>query len=113
MGSFNDGALQNIKMFHLSNDGTYFHKSRNGRNYEVVNVNAKEVYTIERYYRQSKSIKGLKRMTVRIKPNCSNSYKPYIGVIHSNKLLDSDDVKMVMLKVQNASPYTRKSQKTL
>ena len=48
---------------------------------------------------QSKSIKGLKRMIVRIKHNCSNLYIPYIRVI-----LDSD---------ANASPYTRTSQKTL
>ena len=54
---------------------------------------------MEIYYRQSKSIKGLKRMIVRIKHNCSNLYIPYIRVI-----LDSD---------ANASPYTRTSQKTL
>ena len=60
VGSFNDGELQNVKIVHQSSDGTHFYKSQNGRNYEVVNINAKEVYTIERYYRQSKSIKGLK-----------------------------------------------------
>ena len=68
--SFNDGELQNVKIVHQSNDGTYFDNSRNGRNYEVVSVNAKEACIIERYYRQSKSIKGLKRMIVRIKHNC-------------------------------------------
>ena len=95
MGSFNDGGLQNVKIVHQSNDGTYFYKFRNEHNYEVVNVNAKEVYTIERYYRQSKSIKGLKRMINRIKHNCSNSYISYIEAIYSNKLLDSDDVEIL------------------
>ena len=114
--SFNDGELQNVKIVHQRNDGTYFYESRNERNYEVVNVNAKEVYTIERNYRQSKSIKRMKRMIVRFKHNCSNSYIPYIGVIYSNKLLDSDDVEIFAHgnpKSADASPYTRKSQKTL
>ena len=115
MGSFNDGELQNVKIVHQSNDGTYFYNSRNGRNYEVVSVNAKEVYTIERYYRQSKSIKGLKRMIVGIKHNCSNSYiliYTYIRVIYSNKFLDSGDVKVLPhgnAKSANVSPYTRTS----
>ena len=69
-GLLNDKELQNVKIIHQSNDGTYFYKSWKERNYEVVNVNAKEVYTIERYYRQGKSIKGLKRMIVRMKYNC-------------------------------------------
>ena len=55
-------------------------------------------------------------MIVRIKHNCSNSYIPYIGVIYSNKLSDSDHVKILPHgneKSANASPYTRTSQKTL
>ena len=113
MKSFNGGELPNVKIVHQSNYGTYFYKSRNGRNYEVVNVSAKEIYTIERYYRQSKSIKGLKRMIVRIKHNFSNSY---IGVTYSNKFLDSDDVEILPhgnAKSADASPYTRTSKKTL
>ena len=54
VGSFINGELQNVKIVHQSNDGTYFYNSRNARNYEVVSVNAKKVYTIERYYRQRK-----------------------------------------------------------
>ena len=68
-GLLSDEEPENVKIIHQSNDGTYFYKSRKERNYEVVNVNAKEVYTIERYYRQGKSIKGLKRMIVRMKHN--------------------------------------------
>ena len=116
VGSFNDGELQNVKMLHQSSDGTYFYKSQNGRNYEAVNINAKEVYTIERYHRQSKSIKGLKWIIVRIKHNCSNLYIPYIAVIYSKKLLDSDDVKILPHgnnKSANASPYSRTSSKIL
>ena len=112
MGSFNDGELQNVKIVHQSKSGTYFYKSQNGCNCEVVNVNAKEEYTKERYYRQSKSIKGLKRMIVRINHNCSNLYIPYIGVVYSDKLLDSDDVKIlphVNAKSANACPYTKTS----
>ena len=55
-------------------------------------------------------------MIVRIKHNCSNSYIPYIGVIYSNKLLNSDDAKILPhgnAKSANASPYTRKSRETL
>ena len=55
-------------------------------------------------------------MIVRIKHNCSNSYIPYIGVIYSNKLLNSDDAKILLhgnAKSANASPYTRTSRETL
>ena len=120
VGSFDDEELQNVKIRHQRNDGTYSFKYRNGSDYEAANVNAKEVYIIERYYRQSKSIKGLKRMaarimTVRIKHNCSNSYIPYIGVIYFNKLLNSDEEILPHgnAKSADASPYTRTSQKTL
>ena len=40
VGAFNDGELQNVKIVHQSNNGTYFYNSRNGRNYEVVSVTA-------------------------------------------------------------------------
>ena len=46
-------------------------------------------------------------MIVRIKHNCSNSCIPYIGMIYSNKLLDSDDVEILSLgnaKSADASP---------
>ena len=55
-------------------------------------------------------------MIVRIKHNCSSSYIPYIGVIYSNKFLDSDDVKILPYgnaKSANTSPCIRTSQKTL
>ena len=112
----NDGELQNVKIVRQSNDGTCFYKSRNGHNYEVVNVGAEEVITTERYYRESKSIKGLKRMIVRIRHNCSNSNMPYVGVIYSNNLLDPDGVEILPHgngKNADASLHTRTSQKTL
>ena len=84
VGSFNDGKLQIMKIFDLTITRIFIYKSRNGRNYAVVNVNAKEVYTIKRYYRKSKFIKGLKRMIVRIKRNYSNSHIPYIGLIYQS-----------------------------
>ena len=55
-------------------------------------------------------------MIVRIKHNCSNWYIPHTGVICCNKLLDSDNVKVLPhenAKSVDASPYTRTSQKTL
>ena len=51
-------------------------------------------------------------MIVRINHNCSNLYIPYIGVVYSDKLLDSDDVKIlthVNAKSANACPYTKTS----
>ena len=59
MESFNHWELQNvntIRQIRQSNDDTYFCKSRNGRNYDLYDVSAKEVYTTETYYIQSKSI---------------------------------------------------------
>ena len=47
VGSFNDGKLQIIKIFDLMITRIFIYKSQNGRNYAVVNVNAKEVYSIK------------------------------------------------------------------
>ena len=56
MESFNHWELENVNTVRQINDDTYFCKSRNGRNYELYGVSAKEVYTTKTYYRQSKSI---------------------------------------------------------
>ena len=53
-------------------------------------------------------------MIVRIKHNCSNLYIPYIGVIYSIKLLNSDDAEILLhgnATCADVSPYTRTSQK--
>ena len=85
--TFTDGERQNLNIIHQSNNDTYFYKSWNGRIYEIVNFSEKDVYTIERYYRQIKS-KDWKEWLLESKYNSSNLYITYIGVIYSNKLLD-------------------------
>eukprot|EP00794_Sanderia_malayensis_P002937 gene2937-3394_t len=77
---------------HKSSKGFYY-KQRDGRAYENVLVCESDVYSIERYYRQNKSIPSLRRMIVRIKANSKQNYEDYMCVVYSctKQLLDEDD----------------------
>ena len=55
------------KIVHNNIDGSFYYNERNGRQYNVVNIDTKDVCTVERYYRQNKSLVGLKRLIVKIK----------------------------------------------
>ena len=49
-------------------DGHFYYNKRIGSNdYERVKITEENIYVLERYYRQCKSVPGLKRMAVRIK----------------------------------------------
>eukprot|EP00794_Sanderia_malayensis_P002387 gene2387-2747_t len=77
---------------HKSSKGFYY-KQRNGRAYENVLVCESDVYSIECYYRQNKSIPSLRRMIVRIKANSKQNYEDFMCVVYSctKQLLDEDD----------------------
>ena len=70
-----------VKKVHVVN-GKFFYKERKSRTYVDKFVDKKDVFLIERYYRQKKSIPQLKRMIVRINHLHSN-YDPYACVVYS------------------------------
>ena len=55
------------QVVHQEGDTYYFIQRCGGRAYEYVVVPENEVYFLERYYRESKSIPGLKSIVVRAK----------------------------------------------
>ena len=58
-----------MKVFYLN--------QRNSRDYQAIRVNLNDVYLIERYYRQNKSIPLLRQMIVQIKVVKSELYENY------------------------------------
>ena len=101
-----------------SSDGKHFHlKERNGRDYETKKVDISDVYIIERYYRQNKSIRSLKRLVVRIKAAKSELYENYCCVIYSKSEDDQNEENEPLLHHGNvksfAQPYIRTSAKVL
>ena len=58
-----------MKVFYLN--------QRNSRDYQAIRVNLNDVYLIERYYRQNKSISLLRQMIVQIKVVKSELYENY------------------------------------
>ena len=59
--------VTSTKIFHNNIHGSFYYNERNGRQYNVVNVDTVDVFNVERYYRQNKSLVGLKRLIVKIK----------------------------------------------
>ena len=55
------------KIVHSFDDENFYLNQRNDRDYEAIRVDINDVYLIERYYRQNKSIPLLRQMIVRIK----------------------------------------------
>ena len=70
------------KKVHLVN-GKFFYKEQKSRTYVDKFVDKKDVFLIERYYHQNKSITQLKRMIVRIKNHLHFNYEPYACVVYS------------------------------
>ena len=65
-------------------DGHFYYNKRIGSNdYERVKITEENIYVLERYYRQCKSVLGLKRMVLRIKKISSQMYESYCCVIYS------------------------------
>ena len=58
-----------MKVFYLN--------QRNSRDHEAIRVDLNDVYLIERYYRQNKSIPLLRQMIVQIKVVKSELYENY------------------------------------
>ena len=58
-----------MKVFYLN--------QRNSRDYEAIRVDLNDVYLIERYYRQNKSIPLLRQIIVQIKVVKSELYENY------------------------------------
>ena len=70
--------VTSTKIVHNNVDGSFYYNERNGRQYNVVNVDTVDVYTVERYYRQNKSIVGRKRLIVKIKIHNTGKFCHYI-----------------------------------
>ena len=65
------------KLFTVSTTKVFYLNQRNSRDYEAIRVDLNDVYLIERYYRQNKSIPLLRQMIVQIKVVKSELYENY------------------------------------
>ena len=74
--------VTSTKIVHNNIDGNFYYNERNCRQYNVVNVDTVDVYTVERYYRQNKSIVGLKRLIVEIKNYNTGKYCDHFALIY-------------------------------
>lgn len=59
------------------------YEDKYGRQYQNCEVNRKDVFQIERYYRWNKFIPQFKRTILRLKNMCKSDYKPFLCVFHS------------------------------
>ena len=90
-------------------EGTYYYNQRyGGRAYELAVVPENGAYFLERYYRESKSIPGLKRMVVRAKSISTQSYEKRCCIVYSRKSVFRDE-EMEILPHGNASKPDRRS----
>ena len=64
----------------------YVIRSRVGRKYVNEEVSNDTVYLLERYYRDNKSIEGLRQMVVRVKCVEKQDYEPYMCIVYSFKV---------------------------
>ena len=105
------------KIVHNNIDGSFYYNERNGRQYNVVNIDTKDVCTVERYYRQNKSLVGLKRLIVKIKKNCNTGKCfDHCALIYSRNGSVSEDVEILPRgnsKYTSPSRYVRTSNKIL
>ena len=69
------------KIVHSSDDENIYLNQRNGLDYGAIRVDINDVYLIERYYRQNKSIPLLKEMIVGIKAVKTGLYENYCCVV--------------------------------
>lgn len=105
------------KKVHKSDD-SYYINIRQGQTYVATPVEKENVYLLERYYRQNKSIPNLRRIIVRVKRVTNVLFEPYICVVF-NLNGDAKDVSEVKLlehgnsKHSGKRPYIRTSQYVL
>ena len=62
-----NSAEMKVEIGHKNNRGEYLYKQRDDRYYTDVLTVATDIYTVERYYRQNKSISSLRNLTVQVK----------------------------------------------
>ena len=75
-----------------------------------------DVYTVERYYRQNKSIVSLKRLIIEIRNYNAGKYFDHFALIYSRDASINEDVEIlphVNLKYTSAKSYIRTSNKIL
>ena len=68
-------GVQAVKWVCKSKDG-YFYKKRVSRQYIDIFAPAKDVYTLDRYYRYSKTVSGLKMILIREISACNEYVHP-------------------------------------
>ena len=89
--------------------GAYYCNQRcGGCAYERVVVSENEVYFLERYYRESKSVPGLKRMVVRAKSISTQSYEKHSCIVYPRKSVCRDE-EVEILAHGNALKADRRS----
>ena len=76
-----DDTKLNAKIVHQKS-GIYFYKDKEGRKYVDCEVDKKDVYEIERYYRWNKTIPQLKRTIYRIKNVSRSENEPYMCIVY-------------------------------
>ena len=72
------------KIVHRSDDKIFYLNQRNGRDCETIQVDINGVYSIERCYRQNKSIPLLRQMIVKMKAVKTGLYENYCCVVYTN-----------------------------
>ena len=75
-----EDGVQAVKWVHKSKDG-YFYKKRVSRRYIDVVVPTKDVYTLDRYYRYSKTVPGLKMIVIRAISAHNEYVHPYFCIV--------------------------------
>ena len=101
---------------HNNIDGNFYYNERNGRQYNVVNVDTVDIYTVESYYCQNKSIVGLKRLIVKIKKCNTGKYYDHFALMYSRDANVNEDVEILPhgnSKYTSERPYIRTSNKIL
>ena len=80
---FDSSSSLTSRIVHMDASGEFYYKKRNGRSYDVVQVEKDTVFMMHRYYRKSKSFPGLRQMIVRVSPIHATKERDYCCVIYS------------------------------
>ena len=93
-------------MFRFDGENFYLNQ-RNGRDYEDIRVDINEIYLIERYYHQNKSIPLLWQMIVRIKAVKTGLYENYCFVVYTKSEDEQSAEVESLLPHGNAKYFTQ------
>ena len=103
-----EDGVQAVKWVRKSKDG-YFYKKRVSRRYIDVVAPTKDVYTLDRYYRYSKTVSGLKMIVIRAISAHNEYVHPYFCVVYS--LSGADEVLEVSCAPHGNSKQSRQFSK--